>query len=184
MRSAIAMIGLCAAAFTAAGCAETSHEMKSAAAVAPAAAAAKAMPTPAQGYTIHVMAPHKFEDGSVHGPYHHYCKPISPEILQCLLFESTDSNALLTDIEYFVAKSVSRAHVPLETWNKYYHDHEVEIATGRVQILDMPDAQAKEVAAVAAKTDGIIFHLWPDGAKAPNGEVGHPQSVGHKHRTE
>ena len=49
MRSAIAMIGLCAAAFTAAGCAETSHEMKSAAAAAPAAAAAKAMPTPAQG---------------------------------------------------------------------------------------------------------------------------------------
>jgi hypothetical protein len=36
-----------------------------------------AKPTPAQGYSIHVMAPHKFEDGTVHGPYHHYCKPIS-----------------------------------------------------------------------------------------------------------
>lgn len=169
MRSAIVMIGMCAAALTAAGCAETSHEMKSSSAAAPAAAAvAKAKPTPAQGYTIHVMAPHKFEDGTVHGPYHHYCKPISPEVLQCLLFESTDANALLTDIEYFVAKSVSRAHVPLETWNKYYHDHEVEIATGRVQILDMPEAQAKEVAAIAAKTDGIIFHLWPNGANAPD----------------
>ena len=77
-------------------------------------------PGPAQGSNIHVMAPHKFEDGTVHGPYHHYCKPISPEILQCLLFESTDPNALLTDVEYFVAKSVSRAHVPLDIWNKYY----------------------------------------------------------------
>ena len=77
MRSAIVMIGLCAAALTAAGCAETSHEMKSASNAA-AAVAKKTMPTPAQGYTIHVMAPHKFEDGSVHGPYHHYCKPISP----------------------------------------------------------------------------------------------------------
>jgi hypothetical protein len=140
--------------------------------------------TPADGFNIHVMAPHKFEDGTVHGPYHHYCKGISPEILQCLLFESTDPNALLTDIEYFVAKPVSRAHVSLDVWNKFYHDHEVEIATGRVQILDMPDAQAKEVAAAAAKTDGIIFHLWPDGAKAPTGVVGHPQSVGHKHRKE
>lgn len=147
-------------------------------------AAAAAKPTPAQGYSIHVMAPHKFEDGTVHGPYHHYCKPISPEIIQCLLFESTDPNALLTDIEYFVAKSVTRAHVPLDTWNKFYHDHEVEIATGRVQVLDMPEAQAKEIAAVAAKTDGIIFHLWPDGKKAPDGTVGHPQSVGHKLRTE
>jgi len=70
-------------------------------------------PTPAEGFDIHVMAPHKFEDGTVHGPYHHYCKGISPEVLQCLLFESTDPNALLTDIEYFIAKPVSRAHVPL-----------------------------------------------------------------------
>ena len=131
-----------------------------------------------------MMAPHKFEDVTVHGPYHHYCTAISPEILQSLLFElePTDPNARLTDVEYFVSKSVSRAHVPLKTWNKYYHDHEVEVASGRAQGLDVPDAQAKEVAAAAAQTDGIIFHLWPDGAKAPTGVVGHPQSVAHKHR--
>jgi Protein of unknown function (DUF1264) len=140
--------------------------------------------TPADGYTIHVIAPHKMEDGTVAGPFHHYCKGISAEILQCLLFESTDPNAVLVEIEYFVAKPVARAAVPLKTWNKYYHDHEVEIATGRVQILDMPEDKAKEVAAAAAKTDGIIFHLWPKGATAPTGQVGHPQSVGHKPRKE
>jgi hypothetical protein len=32
---------------------------------------------------------------------------------------------------------------------------------------------------VAAKTDGIIFSLWPDGAKVPDGTVEHPQAVGH-----
>lgn len=140
--------------------------------------------TPAQGYTMHVIAPHRYEDGTVHGPYHHYCKQISWDIIQCLLFESTDPNALLTDVEYFVAKSLTRAHVPLETWNKYYHDHEVEIATGRVQVLDVPESEAKDIAIAAAKTDGIIFHLWPDGAKAPDGTVGHPQAVGHKLRTQ
>ncbi len=140
--------------------------------------------SPAEGFTIHVIAPHKFEDGTVHGPYHHYCKGISPEILQCLLFESTEPNAKLTDVEYFVAKDLARKSVSLETWNKYYHDHEVEIATGRVQVLDVPEDKAKEIAAAAAKTDGIIFHLWPDGAKAPNGTVGHPQSTGHKERTQ
>jgi hypothetical protein len=148
---------------------------------APAASAEK-KPSPADGFTIHVIAPHKFEDGTVHGPYHHYCKGISPEVLQCLLFESTDPNARLTDIEYFVAKSVSRKVIPLKTWNKFYHDHEVEVASGRVQVLDLPEDKAKEVAAAAAQTDGIIFHLWPDGAKAPNGVVGHPQSVAHKPR--
>ena len=151
-------------------------------AAAPAAPKAEQKPGPADGFNIHVMAPHKFEDGTVHGPYHHYCKGISPEVLQCLLFESTEPNARLTDIEYFISKEISRKHVPLKAWNKYYHDHAEEVASGRVQVLDMPEDKAKEVAAAAAMTDGIIFHLWPDGAKAPNGVVGHPQAVSHTHR--
>lgn len=155
------------------GCAEHTHTM-----------AAATKPGPATGFDIHVMAPHKFEDGTVHGPYHHYCKAIKPEVLQCLLFESTASDALLTDVEYFIAKPVSRAAVDLDTWNKFYHDHDVEIQTGRVQVLDMPEAKAKEIAAAAAQTDGIIFHLWPEGKKAPDGTVGHPTSVGHKVRTQ
>ena len=36
--------------------------------------------SPAEGFNIHVVAPHKHEDGTVHGPYHHYCKVIKPEI--------------------------------------------------------------------------------------------------------
>jgi len=51
-------------------------------------------------------------------------------------------------------------------------------------VLDMPEDKAKEIADAAAKTDGIIFHLWPKGQSAPTGEVGHPQAVGHKPRTE
>ena len=85
--------------------------------------------TPADGHEIHVLAPHKM-DGKVMGPYHHYCKAVSSEVLECLIYESTEPNALLKQVEYFVAKSVSRTNVPLETWNKFYHDHAVEIATG------------------------------------------------------
>ena len=57
--------------------------------------------SPAVGYEIHLQAPHMMEDGTVGGPYHHYCKGISPKILQCLLFESTASNAPLVAVEYF-----------------------------------------------------------------------------------
>jgi hypothetical protein len=139
--------------------------------------------TPADGHEIHVLAPH-IMDGRVMGPYHHYCKAVSSELLECLIYESTDPNAVLKQIEYFVAKSVSRPNVPLETWNKFYHDHAVEIATGRVQVLDRSPEEAKKIAEAAARTDGIIFHLWwPDDAKAPNGTVKHAQSVGHKELT-
>src|SRR5512147_2212663 len=92
--------------------------------------------TPAEGFNIHVVAPHRHEDGTVHGPYHHYCKAIRPEILQCLIFQSTDPNAELVEIEYFVEKKFGRQNLSLERWNKYFHDHEIEIASGRVQVLD------------------------------------------------
>jgi hypothetical protein len=136
-------------------------------------------PSPAEGYTIHIVAPHRHEDGTVHGPYHHYCKPIKPEIMQCMIFLSTDPNAELVEIEYFIDKKLARTNVTLEQWNKHFHDHQEEVASGRVQVLDVPPEQAKELAEAAAKTDGILFHLWPEGAKIPNGDVMFPTAVSH-----
>jgi hypothetical protein len=134
---------------------------------------------PAEGYNIHVQAPHMMEDGTVGGPFHHYCKGINDKILQCLLFESTDDNAPLMAIEYFVAKDLSRK-LPLIQWHRFFHDHKVEIATGRVKVLDVPADQAKAIAEAAAKTDGVIYHLWQKGQEFPDGTVTFPQSLGHK----
>ena len=132
---------------------------------------------PAHGYDIHVQAPHMMEDGTVGGPFHHYCKGISDAILQCLLFETTDKNAPLVAIEYFVSKDLSRK-LPLIQWHRFFHDHKVEIATGRVQVLEPAD-KAKEIAAAASKTDGVIYHLWQKGLEFPDGTVSFPQSIGH-----
>ena len=139
--------------------------------------------TPADGHTIHVVAPH-IMNGKVMGPYHHYCKVVNDSVLECLIYDTDEPNALLTQVEYFVAKSVTKANVPLDVWNKFYHDHAIEIAGGRVKVLDADEATTKTIVNVASKTDGIVFSLWPDGAKAPNGEVMHPQAVGHKPMTE
>ena len=136
-------------------------------------------PGPAQGYDIHVQAPHLMPDGTPGGPYHHYCKGINDKILQCLLFETTDANAPLVAIEYFVAKDLSRT-LPLIQWHRYFHDHKQEIATGRVQILDIDDPEkVKAIAEAASKTDGVIYHLWQKGKDFPDGTVTFPQSLGH-----
>jgi hypothetical protein len=47
-------------------------------------------------------------------------------------------------------------------------------------VLDVPPEKAKEIAEAASQTDGIIFHLWPEGAKVPNGDVTFPTAVSHK----
>jgi hypothetical protein len=141
--------------------------------------------SPAEGHTIHVTAPHVVA-GKVMGPYHHYCKVLSPEpVIECLCYRSSDPGARLEQVEYIFAKSITRAGaVSLPAWNKNWHDHKQEIATGRVQVLDMPTDKAKEVADLVATTDGIIFHLWSHEDKVPTGSVVIAQSVGHVNLTQ
>jgi len=139
-----------------------------------------AKPTPAEGYNIHVLAPH-LVNGKSSGPYHHYCKVVAPDPqIVCLIFESTDANAMLMQVEYIWAKSLTRSKVPLKTWNKYWHDHAVEIGGGRVKVLDLPDDKAKEVADTVSKTDGYIIHIPFNGNIPDAGKVSFAQAVGHK----
>lgn len=142
-------------------------------------AAAAAPASPAAGYDVHVTAPHVV-NGEVMGPFHHYCKAISPEpIIQCILFDSTEPDAPMTEVEYIVAKSVTRNEISREEWNRAWHDHAVEIASGRVEIHDMSEEDAAALAEVVATTDGLIFHLWPVGSDIPTGEVSIAQAVSH-----
>lgn len=141
--------------------------------------------TPADGHTIHVTAPHVVA-GKVMGPYHHYCKVLSPEpVIECLCYQSSDPGARLEQVEYIIAKSITRTGaVSLAAWNKNWHDHKQEIATGRVQVHDLPPDKAKEVADLVSTTDGIIFHVWSHDDQVPSGNVVIAQSVGHVNLTQ
>jgi hypothetical protein len=135
--------------------------------------------TPVDGYTVHVTAPH-LVNGHVMGPYHHYCKVIAPDpYIVCQIYDNTDPNAPMTQIEFIIAKKLTRPAIDRESWNRLWHDHAVEIAGGRVKVLDLPPDKAKEVADLVATTDGIIYNIEYDG-KLPNGKVSMAQAVGHK----
>lgn len=139
-----------------------------------------ATPSPADGYNVHVTAPHVVA-GVTMGPYHHYCKVLSPDpVIQCMVYRTSDPNARLEQVEYIIAKSITRNSVSLGSWNRNWHDHTQEISTGRVQVHDLPPDKAKEVADLVSTTDGIIFHLWSHGESVPSGRVTIAQSVGHR----
>ena len=144
-----------------------------------------AAPRPSLGFDVHVTAPHVV-DGETMGPIHHFCKPIQPEpvIIQCILFETMDPNAPMTEVEYIVAKSVTRNQIDREEWNRAWHDHALEIASGRVQVHDMPEEEAAKIAELVSTTDGLIFHLWPPRSDIPTGEVSIAQAVSHTEMSE
>ncbi len=142
------------------------------------AAGQGAPPTPADGYVVHVTAPH-LVNGKVMGPYHHYCKVIAPDPqIVCLIYDSTDPNAPLSQIEFIMAKKLTRPSIKRENWNRLWHDHAVEIAGGRVKVLDLPPDKAKEVADLVATTDGLIYSFEYNGL-LPDGKIIMAQAVGH-----
>jgi len=101
-----------------------------------------------------------------------------PRFFSACCLKATDANAPLVAVEYFVAKTVSRK-LPLIQWHRHFHDHQEEIDTGRLFILDVDDEnKKKDIAEAAGKTDGVIYHLWQKGPAFPDGTVTFPQSIG------
>lgn len=142
-------------------------------------AQAPALKSPADGYTVHVTAPHVVH-GKVMGPFHHYCKVMSSEPkIVCLIYDSADPNTMLSQVEWIWAKKLTRNGVALKDWNANWHDHQQEISTGRVQVLDLPPDKAKEVADLVATTDGLIYDFGMKNG-IPDGTMSIAQSVGHK----
>ena len=116
MRKTLSVLGSCFV-FAIAAALSQAQEVPPASPAAP-EAAAKA--TPADGHVIHVTAPHLI-DGKIRGPFHHYCKIVSPEpFIECLLYETEDNNAKLVGVEYIVAKTVTRDEkvLPKKVWKK------------------------------------------------------------------
>lgn len=135
--------------------------------------------SPSDGYTVHVTAPHMV-NGHEMGPYHHFCKVMkSDPVIVCQIYDSADANGMLKQVEFIIAKKLTRPAISLTDWNRLWHDHAVEIASGRVQVLDLPADKAKEVADLVATTDGIIFSFQFEG-DVPNGKIVMAQAVGHR----
>ena len=138
--------------------------------------------SPAEGYNVHVSAPHVVH-GKVMGPFHHYCKVMSSEPkIVCLIYDSDNPNTMLSQVEWIWAKKLTRPGVALKDWNANWHDHQQEISTGRVQVLDVPPDKAKEVADLVATTDGLIYDFGMKNG-IPDGTMSIAQSVGHKPMT-
>lgn len=152
-------------------------------AAAPQEKAAMPAALPSDGYNVHVTAPHLVH-GKVMGPYHHFCKVYKPDpVIVCLIYDSTDPNAMLSQVEWIWAKKLTRSSVPLATWSRNWHDHAIEIAGGRVQVHDLPPEKAKEVADLVATTDGLIYHFEMENG-IPTGKMSVAQAVGHKPMTD
>ncbi|KAH9856952.1 DUF1264-domain-containing protein [Lenzites betulinus] len=114
----------------------------------------------------HLCAFHVYsQDRSRHVEAHHYCQHLSPDLHQCIIYDSDKADARLIGIEYIVTEKVFTS-LPQEE-KKYWHSHKYEVESGLLQIAtkSLVPALATDVAEQPAmlelqKTYGKTIHTW------------------------
>jgi hypothetical protein len=133
------------------------------------AAAVAASINPTQGYTIHIDAEKHFGAANSTEVAHHWCKPVSGGMLECMIFDGDAADARLVEVETIVKPGVYKTFSPKE--QALWHYHKVEIPKVNAK---MPDATAEETKATVAsltETYGKVFMLWdPAANKNPIGQ--------------
>ncbi|KAI8998573.1 DUF1264-domain-containing protein [Trametes punicea] len=114
----------------------------------------------------HLCAFHVYShDRSRHVEAHHFCKHLSPDFHQCIIYDSDKSDARLIGIEYIVSEKIFNS-LPQDE-KKFWHSHKYEIESGLLQLATkalVPGAAADAAEQPAMlelqKTYGKTIHTW------------------------
>jgi hypothetical protein len=98
---------------------------------------------------------------------YHFCKSLSDDLSQCLLYDGTGPNARLLGIEYLVSADIYRK-MPAEE-QAYWHDHENEVDAGLLRSLTEQGNAEKATLAKIRTLYGKVFHTWVAGKQYPEG---------------
>jgi hypothetical protein len=119
------------------------------------------IPTPVDNLHAHFCGIHiAKKDPKIQIIAHHYCAPISDEVHQCLLFDSTGKGAKLIGIEYIISDRLYRGLDDAE--KKYWHPHTYEVLSGGLIAPEMEPEDEMKFLKVILNTWGKTWHTWPD----------------------
>jgi hypothetical protein len=98
---------------------------------------------------------------------YHYCKPVSPEVNQCVLYDGTGPDAKLIGIEYLVSDALYQK-MPADE-KVYWHDHKYEVDAGLLKSLTQSGEDEKKTLGAVRTLWGKVFHTWSSGKTYPTG---------------
>ncbi|EJD06856.1 embryo-specific protein [Fomitiporia mediterranea MF3/22] len=121
---------------------------------------------PISGIHQHLCAFHVYaHDRTRPVEAHHFCKHLTPDMHQCIVYDSNDQNARLIGIEYLITEKVFNT-LPQEE-KRYWHSHKYEIESGMLQLMrnDLPPGPVNDKAEQSTMlalhtTYGKTIHTW------------------------
>ncbi len=161
---AIGIIGAAALAACGGGkaAATPGHEKKVGTAMLESAAEALQDLSPVRGIDYYLDAFHVMrDDPSYMMEAHHYCRDVTEELTQCVLFDGLGKNAHLVGVEYIVSERLFESLPPDE--KKSWHPHNYEILSGQLMLPGVPEAAEKAALKKKMNSYGKTWHFWDTG---------------------
>lgn len=89
---------------------------------------------------------------------HYFCKQVSEDFLQCLLFDDNSEDARLIGVEYMISERLYATLPRVERASWHPHNH--EILSGLLVAPTLPAAAEKALLAVLLNSYGKAWQLW------------------------
>jgi hypothetical protein len=88
----------------------------------------------------------------------HFCKQVSPDLYQCVIYSGNNKDARVIGIEYVITPKLYQTLS--DTEKKLWHAHDGEVDTGLLILPGMEKDKQKEVLTALRGTYGKTWHTW------------------------
>lgn len=120
---------------------------------------------PLQAMDIHLVGFHPMKDDPKHQVLaHHFCRQVTEDFAQCVLFDGQKRDSRLHGIEYIISERLF-ATLP-EAERRYWHPHNGEILGGLLVAPGIPEPAEKALMKRKLNSYGKTWHLWNTGSHA------------------
>ncbi len=89
---------------------------------------------------------------------HHYCSVLNDDVIQCVIYDGSVSDAKLMGVEYIVSAAVFEKLPPKE--KGLWHSHVHEVKSGTLIAPGLPDVAEKALMTKLVGTYGKTWHTW------------------------
>ena len=89
---------------------------------------------------------------------HHYCARVSPDVMQCVIYDADRRQARLVGVEYIVSAKLFRT-LPEEE-RKLWHSHRFEVMSGQLAAPGLTEAAEKTLMKDLVLTYGKTWQTW------------------------
>jgi len=90
----------------------------------------------------------------------HYCKQVTPDLFQCLLYDSNGVNARVIGIEYVITDKLFQTLPASE--QKYWHAHASEVDENLLVLPGLKEDEQKNILSSLRSTHGKTWQVWPN----------------------